>query len=256
MRFARDQDHLQLGQKLRQTKFWGGWRPGPHSPNSWAVVLSKLAPIVYLLWFYSTIVYVFLLSLVGYDIMEPKALQAQGLTCLEVLVALQEGNCEPSSLVDSDILWEDLQLGEEIGQGSDVFVYHRLWNGSNVAIKVFYGKDHNEGTLLDYKKEICIGRKLRHPKCLALDGSMLYITGNYRRFAPANSVMGGIDIDLNAPYVEENEMPCEQPALITTNHSVEANFVNVNEDGTHGHGITHFETPSRKSTDNVVKEDY
>ncbi|XP_021754142.1 probable tyrosine-protein kinase DDB_G0283397 [Chenopodium quinoa] len=83
-----------------------------------------------------------------------------------------KGDSESSrSMVDSDILWEDLQLGEEIGQGSYAVVYHGLWNGSDVAIKVFFGKDYNEGTLLDYKKEICIMRKLRHPNVLLFMGA-------------------------------------------------------------------------------------
>ncbi|XP_057520107.1 uncharacterized protein LOC130800532 isoform X2 [Amaranthus tricolor] len=82
-----------------------------------------------------------------------------------------KGDGESSSMVDSDIRWEDLQLGEEIGQGSYAVVYHGLWNGSDVAIKVYYGKDYSEGTLLDYKKEICIMRKLRHPNVLLFMGA-------------------------------------------------------------------------------------
>ncbi|KNA06762.1 hypothetical protein SOVF_177990 isoform B [Spinacia oleracea] len=82
-----------------------------------------------------------------------------------------KGASESSSMVDSDILWEELLLGEEVGQGSYAAVYHGLWNGSDVAIKVFFGKDYNEGTLLDYKKEIGIMRKLRHPNVLLFMGA-------------------------------------------------------------------------------------
>lgn len=82
-----------------------------------------------------------------------------------------KGDSESSSMVDSDIQWEDLQLGEEIGQGSYAVVYHGLWNGSDVAIKVYFGKDYSEGTLLDYKKEIGIMRKLRHPNVLLFMGA-------------------------------------------------------------------------------------
>ncbi|KAL2902381.1 putative serine/threonine-protein kinase SIS8 [Bienertia sinuspersici] len=82
-----------------------------------------------------------------------------------------KGDSESSSMVDSDIRWDDLQLGEEVGQGSYAVVYHGLWNGSDVAIKVYFGKDYNEETLLDYKKEISIMRKLRHPNLLLFMGA-------------------------------------------------------------------------------------
>ncbi|XP_074264835.1 uncharacterized protein LOC141587289 isoform X2 [Silene latifolia] len=78
---------------------------------------------------------------------------------------------ELNAMADSDIRWEDLHLGEEIGQGSYAVVYHGLWNGSDVAIKVYFGKDYNEGTLLGYKKEIGIMRKLRHPNVLLFMGA-------------------------------------------------------------------------------------
>ncbi|XP_057525386.1 uncharacterized protein LOC130804801 [Amaranthus tricolor] len=82
-----------------------------------------------------------------------------------------KGDSESSSMVDCDIQWEDLKLGEEIGQGSYAIVYHGLWNGSDVAIKVYFGKDYNEGTLLGYKQEICVMRKLRHPNVLLFMGA-------------------------------------------------------------------------------------
>ncbi|KAF5941549.1 hypothetical protein HYC85_019191 [Camellia sinensis] len=38
--------------------------------------------------------------------------------------------------LDYEILWEDLTIGEQIGQGSCGTVYHALWYGSDVAVKV------------------------------------------------------------------------------------------------------------------------
>ncbi|KAL8170638.1 hypothetical protein V2J09_022442 [Rumex salicifolius] len=85
-------------------------------------------------------------------------------------ISYRKGDCE-SSAVDSGIYWEELQLGEEVGQGSYAVVYRGLWNGSDVAIKVFLENEYNEGTLLGYKKEIDIMRRLRHPNVLLFMGA-------------------------------------------------------------------------------------
>ncbi|KAK4349667.1 hypothetical protein RND71_032422 [Anisodus tanguticus] len=60
---------------------------------------------------------------------------------------------ELSLIVDCEILWEDISLKEEIGRGSYGVVYHGIWNGSDVAVKVYFGNQCSEETLLDYKKE-------------------------------------------------------------------------------------------------------
>ncbi|KAL1559810.1 putative serine/threonine-protein kinase drkD isoform X1 [Salvia divinorum] len=73
-------------------------------------------------------------------------------------------------VVSSAIQWEDLQLKEEIGQGSFAVVYRGIWNGSDVAVKVYTGSQYDE-TLLDYKKEIDIMRRLRHPNVLLFMGA-------------------------------------------------------------------------------------
>ncbi|KAL9242838.1 hypothetical protein vseg_016798 [Gypsophila vaccaria] len=78
---------------------------------------------------------------------------------------------DSNSIAVSDIRWEDLHLAEEVGQGSYAVVYHGLWNGSDVAIKVYFGKDYDEKTLLGYKKEISIMGKLRHPNVLLFMGA-------------------------------------------------------------------------------------
>ncbi|XP_058084669.1 uncharacterized protein LOC131232453 isoform X2 [Magnolia sinica] len=79
---------------------------------------------------------------------------------------------ELNSLVDCEIHWEDLLLGEEIGQGSYGVVYRGIWNGSDVAIKVYLGNEYREGILLDYKKEIAIMKRLRHPNVLLFMGAV------------------------------------------------------------------------------------
>ncbi|XP_068634426.1 uncharacterized protein [Aristolochia californica] len=79
---------------------------------------------------------------------------------------------EGNSLTDCEILWEDLQLGEEVGRGSCAVVYRGIWNGSDVAIKVYLENEYHEDILLDYRKEIEIMKKLRHPNVLLFMGAV------------------------------------------------------------------------------------
>ncbi|CAL5442371.1 unnamed protein product [Camellia sinensis] len=108
----------------------------------------------------------------------------------------RKGDNESNLVVDYEIHWDDLQLREEIGQvdvatydhlqcdlskkndhlqcgrGSFASVYHGIWNGSDVAVRVYFGNEYGEGTLLDYKKEIDIMRRLRHPNVLLFMGAV------------------------------------------------------------------------------------
>ncbi|XP_056173957.1 serine/threonine-protein kinase EDR1 isoform X2 [Syzygium oleosum] len=83
-----------------------------------------------------------------------------------------KSDSELSYMVDCEIRWEDLQLGEEIGQGSCAVVYRGMWEGSDVAIKVYVGNEYSENTLQDYKKEIEIMKRLRHPNVLLFMGAV------------------------------------------------------------------------------------
>ncbi|KAI4327002.1 hypothetical protein L6164_019509 [Bauhinia variegata] len=83
-----------------------------------------------------------------------------------------KGKNESNSVVECEILWEDLHLGEEIGQGSFAVVYHGIWNGSDVAVKVYFGNGYTEETLQDYRKEIDIMKRLRHPNVLLFMGAV------------------------------------------------------------------------------------
>ncbi|KAF6154453.1 hypothetical protein GIB67_028345 [Kingdonia uniflora] len=79
---------------------------------------------------------------------------------------------DSNSVSDCEIHWEDLQIGEEIGKGSFAVVYRGIWNGSDVAIKVYFGSEYREATLLDYYKEITIMKSLRHPNVLLFMGAV------------------------------------------------------------------------------------
>ncbi|XVF51546.1 hypothetical protein PTKIN_Ptkin04bG0193200 [Pterospermum kingtungense] len=83
-----------------------------------------------------------------------------------------KGDNDSNSTVDCEIRWEDLSLGEEVGQGSYAVVYHGIWNGSDVAVKVYFSGEYKESTLQDYKTEIDIMRKLRHPNVLLFMGAV------------------------------------------------------------------------------------
>lgn len=96
---------------------------------------------------------------------------------LEVSLGRQQS---PSSQINNgfvtdsscEIRWEDLQLGEEVGRGSFAAVHRGVWNGSDVAIKVYFEGDHNAMTWTECKKEINIMKKLRHPNVLLFMGAV------------------------------------------------------------------------------------
>ncbi|KAF9685791.1 hypothetical protein SADUNF_Sadunf03G0090800 [Salix dunnii] len=79
-----------------------------------------------------------------------------------------DSNC----ILGCEIQWEDLQLGEEIGRGSYAAVFRGIWNGSDVAVKIYLGNQYKEETLLDYQKEIDIMKSLRHPNVLLFMGAV------------------------------------------------------------------------------------
>ncbi|KAF7145092.1 hypothetical protein RHSIM_Rhsim04G0239200 [Rhododendron simsii] len=55
--------------------------------------------------------------------------------------------------LDYEILWEDLTIGEQIGQGSCGTVYHALWFGSDVAVKVFSRQEYSEDVIYSFRQE-------------------------------------------------------------------------------------------------------
>ncbi|KAJ9559458.1 hypothetical protein OSB04_014072 [Centaurea solstitialis] len=45
------------------------------------------------------------------------------------------------NILEYEIMWADLIIMEKLGKGSDEIVYHALWNGSDVAVKVFASQE-------------------------------------------------------------------------------------------------------------------
>ncbi|KAL5212890.1 hypothetical protein ABZP36_023737 [Zizania latifolia] len=82
-----------------------------------------------------------------------------------------------SSVIDdvaeSGIPWEDLHIGERIGLGSYGEVYHADWNGTEVAVKKFLDQDLSGVALEQFKCEVRIMSRLRHPNVVLFLG---YVT--------------------------------------------------------------------------------
>ncbi|KAI3468131.1 hypothetical protein Pfo_024794 [Paulownia fortunei] len=72
----------------------------------------------------------------------------------------------------AEILWEDLQIGERIGIGSYGEVYRGEWNGTEVAVKKFMKQDISGDALAQFKCEVEIMLRLRHPNVVLLMGAV------------------------------------------------------------------------------------
>ncbi|KAI3823566.1 hypothetical protein L1987_05005 [Smallanthus sonchifolius] len=85
--------------------------------------------------------------------------------------AINKMDTDTDSL-DYEILWEDLVIGEQIGQGSCGTVYHAMWYGSDVAVKVFLRQEYSDDVMLSFRQEVSLMKKLRHPNILLFMGAV------------------------------------------------------------------------------------
>ncbi|XP_010024797.2 LOW QUALITY PROTEIN: dual specificity protein kinase splA [Eucalyptus grandis] len=85
--------------------------------------------------------------------------------------AVNKADLEADCL-DCEILWEDLTIGEQVGQGSCGTVYHALWYGSDVAVKVFSMQEYTEELINSFRQEVSLMKRLRHPNVLLFMGAV------------------------------------------------------------------------------------
>ncbi|XP_027114430.1 serine/threonine-protein kinase EDR1 isoform X1 [Coffea eugenioides] len=73
---------------------------------------------------------------------------------------------------ECEIPWEDLVIGERIGLGSYGEVYHADLNGTEVAVKKFLDQDFSGAALAEFRREVRIMQRLRHPNVVLFMGAV------------------------------------------------------------------------------------
>ncbi|KNA15902.1 hypothetical protein SOVF_094070 isoform A [Spinacia oleracea] len=73
---------------------------------------------------------------------------------------------------DCEILWEEITVGERIGLGSYGEVYRGDWRGTEVAVKRFLDQDIFGESLEEFKSEVHIMKRLRHPNVVLFMGAI------------------------------------------------------------------------------------
>eukprot|EP00268_Persea_americana_P046749 TRINITY_DN4829_c0_g1_i8.p1 TRINITY_DN4829_c0_g1~~TRINITY_DN4829_c0_g1_i8.p1 ORF type:complete len:1087 (-),score=268.39 TRINITY_DN4829_c0_g1_i8:727-3636(-) len=71
-----------------------------------------------------------------------------------------------------EIPWEEITLGERIGLGSYGEVHRGDWHGTEVAVKKFLDQDISGDALEEFKSEVRIIKRLRHPNVVLFMGAV------------------------------------------------------------------------------------
>ncbi|PWA74790.1 PAS domain, Protein kinase-like domain protein [Artemisia annua] len=79
-----------------------------------------------------------------------------------------------SSSIDkvNEIKWEDFIISERIGKGSYGTIYHAMWNGSDVSLKLLAKQEYSHDLILAFKLEVSLMKRLRHPNVLLFMGTV------------------------------------------------------------------------------------
>ncbi|KAI3725321.1 hypothetical protein L1987_65105 [Smallanthus sonchifolius] len=75
-------------------------------------------------------------------------------------------------VADCEIAWEDLTLGARIGLGSYGEVYRGDWHGTDVAVKKFLDQEITTESLEEFRSEVRIMKKVRHPNVVLFMGAV------------------------------------------------------------------------------------
>ncbi|KAG5030305.1 hypothetical protein JHK87_013819 [Glycine soja] len=75
-------------------------------------------------------------------------------------------------VAEYDIPWEEIAVGERIGLGSYGEVYRGEWHGTEVAVKKFLYQDISGELLEEFKSEVQIMKRLRHPNVVLFMGAV------------------------------------------------------------------------------------
>ncbi|GKV03577.1 hypothetical protein SLEP1_g15851 [Rubroshorea leprosula] len=86
--------------------------------------------------------------------------------------SIEKINQMPREVAECEIQWEDLQIGERIGIGSYGEVYRADWNSTEVAVKKFLDQDFSGDALVQFKCEVEIMLRMRHPNVVLFMGAV------------------------------------------------------------------------------------
>ncbi|CAN7098789.1 unnamed protein product [Brassica rapa subsp. narinosa] len=75
-------------------------------------------------------------------------------------------------VAECEILWEEITVAERIGLGSYGEVYRGDWHGTAVAVKKFIDQDITGEALEEFRSEVRMMRRLRHPNIVLFMGAV------------------------------------------------------------------------------------
>ncbi|XP_061952877.1 probable serine/threonine-protein kinase SIS8 isoform X2 [Populus nigra] len=73
---------------------------------------------------------------------------------------------------ECEIPWDEISLGERIGLGSYGEVYRGDWHGTEVAVKRFLDQDITGESLAEFRSEVRIMKRVRHPNVVLFMGAV------------------------------------------------------------------------------------